>query len=107
MPIYNKLIRDRIPHIIAQTGKKYELRVLDDQEYLTSLQQKCLEEYQEYQSAVEDKARLEELADLLEVIYSLAKVHGATIEELEQIRGKKAVARGSFEEKLFLIKTED
>ena len=45
---------------------------------------------------------IEELADLLEVIYAVAKVRGCTVAELEQIRTKKAAERGGFEKRILL-----
>jgi len=45
---------------------------------------------------------MEELADLLEVIYAAAKARGYTLEELEKVRVEKAEKRGAFEKKLLL-----
>ena len=47
----------------------------------------------------------EELADILEVIYRIAKLRGKSKEELEQIRIKKVEKRGGFDKNLFLIDT--
>ncbi|MDT3416774.1 MULTISPECIES: nucleoside triphosphate pyrophosphohydrolase [Brevibacillus] len=107
MPIYNKLIRDRIPEIIAATGKRYTTSVLSDEEYLVKLREKCQEELDEYNSAKSDRESLEELADVLEVVYALARVHGASPRDLEEIRRSKAEKRGGFEQKLFLHEVED
>ncbi|MBO8162086.1 MAG: nucleoside triphosphate pyrophosphohydrolase [Brevibacillus sp.] len=107
MPIYNKLIRDRIPEIIAASGKRYATSVLSDDEYLVKLREKCREELNEYNSAQSDQERLEELADLLEVVYALARVHGASPRDLEEIRRSKAEKRGGFEKKLLLHEVED
>ncbi|REK61725.1 MAG: phosphoribosyl-ATP pyrophosphohydrolase [Brevibacillus sp.] len=107
MPIYNKLIRDRIPEIIAATGKRYTTSVLSDDEYLVKLREKCQEELDEYNSAKSDRESLEELADVLEVVYALARVHGASPRDLEEIRRSKAEKRGGFEQKLFLHEVED
>lgn len=35
MPIYNKLVRDRIPEVIENTGKKFSTRVSGNEEYIT------------------------------------------------------------------------
>ena len=35
--VYNKLVRDRIPEIIASTGDKYKIRTLSDAEYIEML----------------------------------------------------------------------
>jgi predicted house-cleaning noncanonical NTP pyrophosphatase (MazG superfamily) len=45
---------------------------------------------------------LEELADLMEVIYAVTQARGHTLEELETVRAKKAAARGAFQKKLLL-----
>ena len=47
----------------------------------------------------------EELADILEVIYRIAKLKGISKEELEKIRINKIEKRGAFEKNLFLIDT--
>ena len=46
---------------------------------------------------------IEELADLLEVIYAAACARGYSIEQLEQIRAEKAAKRGGFQEKILLM----
>ncbi|AKM19278.1 Uncharacterised protein [[Flavobacterium] thermophilum] len=105
--IYNKLVRDRIPTIIEQAGKTFTTRILDDEEYRKELQKKAFEELEEYVQAETDEAALEELADVLEIIHALAECHGASIEQVEQIRAKKAEKRGGFRDKIFLIEVHD
>jgi len=100
---YNKLVRDKIPEIIEQSGKECTVEVMDDETYIKYLDQKLNEELAEYQ---EDKA-LEELADLLEVIYAVVKARGYSMEELESCRRQKIEKRGGFEKKLLLKETFD
>jgi predicted house-cleaning noncanonical NTP pyrophosphatase (MazG superfamily) len=107
MPVYNKLVRDRIPEIIESTGKKFSTRILDNDEYIKELKKKSFEELEEYVSTTGDEDALEELADLLEIIHALAEYHGASFEKVEEIRKKKAEKRGGFKEKIFLIEVED
>jgi len=95
---YNKLIRDRIPEIIAENGQTARVRVLTDEEYLAKLDEKLGEELAEYLA----DGNVEELADLLEVIYAAAHARGTTAEQLDAIRRKKAEERGAFAEKLLL-----
>lgn len=45
---------------------------------------------------------IDELADLLEVIYAATKARGYSIEDLERIRKEKADKRGAFDKKIFL-----
>lgn len=98
MTEYDKLIRDKIPEIIEGSGKKCIVEVMDDDMYLQYLDRKLGEELAEYQA---DKS-LEELADLLEVIYAVAEARGHSIEELESLRRAKAERRGGFKKKLCL-----
>lgn len=95
---YNKLVRDRIPEIIASDGKTCVCETLSDEDYLRLLDAKLTEELSEYQ----ESHSLEELADLLEVLRAVAKAHGWTWEELEQARQDKAAKRGGFEKKILL-----
>jgi predicted house-cleaning noncanonical NTP pyrophosphatase (MazG superfamily) len=107
MPIYNKLVRDRILEVIESTGKKFSTRILNDDEYITELKKKCIEEFEEYSKTENNEDAIEELADLLEIIHALAVVHGASIEKVEEVRKMKAEKRGGFKEKIFLIEVED
>lgn len=107
MPIYNKLVRDRIPQIIGLTGKKYRTRILDNEDYIKALKEKSFEELEEYMKTDNMNDAIEELADVLEIIHALAEYHGANIEKVEDVRKKKAEKRGGFQEKVFLIEVED
>jgi predicted house-cleaning noncanonical NTP pyrophosphatase (MazG superfamily) len=107
MPTYNKLVRDKIPQIIESKGKKFSIKVLNDEDYIKYLKEKAYEELDEYCAAETDGEAMEELADLLEVIQALAKHHGSSIEEVEAVRIDKAEKRGGFQEKVFLIEVED
>lgn len=98
--VYNKLVRDKIPEIIESGGKTCEIEILLDDEYLKMVDAKLDEELAEYHK----DQNLEELADLLEVIYAAAVARGYSIEELEALRAKKADKRGSFKKKILLKK---
>ena len=93
-----KLVRDKIPQIIEASGETPITRILEQDEYLACLEAKLDEEVREFH---ESKA-LEELADILEVVYALAEAHGCGREELLSICQKKHDARGGFEMRIFL-----
>lgn len=95
---YNKLIRDRIPEIIEASGKTCKTEILSDDEYLKMIDVKLDEELAEYHK----DQNIEELADLIEVIYAAAKTRGYTLDELERVRAEKAAKRGRFEKKILL-----
>jgi predicted house-cleaning noncanonical NTP pyrophosphatase (MazG superfamily) len=106
MPVYNKLVRDRIPEIIENTGKKFTTERLSDTRYIEELKKKSFEELEEYCEAESRVDALEEMADLLEIMHALAKYHGSSMEEIEKIRVQKAEERGGFREKVYLIEVE-
>ncbi len=107
MPAYNKLVRDRIPEIIAETGKNYSTRILDQEEFIQELKKKSIEELDEYLNTNNDEKAIEELADLLEVVHALAETHGVSIEKVEELRKQKAKKRGSFKEKIYLFEVKE
>ncbi|WP_040225594.1 nucleoside triphosphate pyrophosphohydrolase [Bhargavaea cecembensis] len=107
MPVYHKLVRDRIPEIIEKDGKQPSVRTLNDEEYMKELRKKLGEELEEYLAADNAVAAVEELADMLELIYATANAHGATPHQLDMIREKKAEERGAFDERIYLIEVVD
>lgn len=100
--IYNKLVRDKIPSIIESQGKTPKVCILDDDAYAFALERKLDEEVAEFHK---DK-NLEELADILEVVYALAENLGCTKEELLEIYRKKHDERGGFRQRILLISNE-
>lgn len=107
MPVYNKLVRDLIPAVISRSGKACNTKILSDEEYKIELQNKLREELEEYLNATDDRSAVEELADLLELVHALTAIHHSSVEELEQVRIKKAADRGGFKDKVFLIDVSD
>lgn len=101
--IYNKLVRDNIPAIISADGKQATTRVLSDEEYLLELLRKLDEESLE----LKNDTNIEELADLLEVIYAIASALSISREQLERVRAEKAKSRGAFNQKIFLQEVTD
>ncbi|MCL6562901.1 MAG: nucleoside triphosphate pyrophosphohydrolase [Firmicutes bacterium] len=107
MPRYMKLVRDRIPELIAASGKSFDLRRLSDEEWKGALQSKLQEEVAEYLRASPGAAAVEELADVLEVLYALSTLEGVPPQQLEQMRLQKRAQRGGFEGRMFLEHVED
>lgn len=101
--IYDKAIRDKIPEIIEATGKRATVEVVDKQTFNRYLEDKLSEELAEYL----EEGHIEELADLVEVIYGLLELNSVTLEEFESIRAKKAEVRGGFSKRLVLKEVSD
>jgi predicted house-cleaning noncanonical NTP pyrophosphatase (MazG superfamily) len=94
----NKLVRDKIPHIIVSTGKKPVTRILEAEEYKQELIKKLLEEAQEFAT----DQNIEELADLMEVIQAIQQSFGFSQNELEMVKNKKLKERGGFAQRIYL-----
>jgi predicted house-cleaning noncanonical NTP pyrophosphatase (MazG superfamily) len=84
--------------IRSKAGPESNVRILNDEEYVTYLSKKLQEEADEFQEA----HALEELADILEVVYGLVAVQGKTPEELEALRTDKRDKWGGFRKRLML-----
>ncbi len=103
MKVYNKLVRDKIPQVIEEDGKKYDIKIASKEEHLELLEKKLHEEVAEFIEAKDTKGKnLEELADVMEVLFSLAKNLGYSEEELMKKRAEKKKERGGFDEGIVL-----
>lgn len=99
---YDKLVRDKIPQIIETQGNRCRTRILEPEEYLARVDAKLDEELAEYHAG----PCLEELADLLEVIYAAAEARGYSRQALEQARAEKEEKRGAFRDRILLLEVE-
>jgi predicted house-cleaning noncanonical NTP pyrophosphatase (MazG superfamily) len=99
---YNKLIRDKIPEIIFNQGKKAKVAIANEIEYSAHLKKKLQEEVEEYL----ETPCVEELADIQEVILSIAEANGwDTL--LEEQRIAKNINRGGFSKRYILLEVQD
>lgn len=103
---YNKLVRDKVPSIIRESGEIPKTRILDDNEYKEELEKKLYEEYQEVLDS-NCTGRIEELADMVEVIGALATLEGESLDKVIEVAKSKKKERGGFEDKVFLISVEE
>ena len=92
-----KLVRDRIPEIIKADGKLPITRILSEEEYLQELDVKLNKEVTEYQT---DKS-IEEMADVLEVLFAICEARGYSIEQLMEVKQMKQDKRGGFKKRIF------
>lgn len=103
MTVYNKLVRDRIPDLIQEQGQNPVVRILEDEEYMRCLEQKLDEEVAEFHR----DRNVEELADIMEVVFALAEIIGASREKLMDAYGQKHDERGGFAKRIYLISKTD
>lgn len=101
---YDKLVRDRIPEIIRESGKMPITRLVTDKKELGQrLIDKLAEEMQEYR----ESGSVEEIADILEVLQALVEqIHGMSWEQVREIQGHKWEERGGFRDGIVLERVE-
>ena len=102
---YNKLVRDRIPEIIQEAGRQYEIETLSEDEYAMSLRQKLVEEAKESQKADVDDL-ITELADLYEVVDAIIAFYGLDRKQIETIQLERREKRGAFTKRIKLVWAE-
>lgn len=94
-----KLVRDLIPHVIPSDKLSlYNFSIANEHEYSCYLEDKLLEEVNEY---IEDKNE-EELADILEVIDAIIVNKGFNKERILLIKEYKKIKRGGFEKRIIM-----
>jgi predicted house-cleaning noncanonical NTP pyrophosphatase (MazG superfamily) len=93
-----KLVRDLIPIIMEKNNKKGNFHTANEAEYADSLLAKLTEETEEYRQ----NPCLEELCDILEVVYALTEHKGYTKSDLEEARVHKLNERGGFKNRIIM-----
>ncbi len=97
---HNKLVRDKIPKMIEESGKQAVVIKEQGEKLLTFLNSKLQEELDEYKRSGD----IEELADLVEVIYAILHHQGIPLAEFDKMREEKNLKRGAFKEGYVLEK---
>ncbi|MGQ0773085.1 MAG: hypothetical protein ACT4NY_01480 [Pseudonocardiales bacterium] len=94
-----KLVRDRIPEIIQRAGLTPVVETASPQDYGRYVRAKLKEELEEYLSSGD----VAEVADLIEVCFAAAALHGVSPDELLAIAQDKRQQRGGFDERLIWL----
>ncbi len=100
--VYNKLVRDAVPDIIRRNNAVPKVSELDDEAFLIALKEKVIEEAGELLEAKNSEGVLGELADILQLVESIATAHGISLADVEQKKMEKCKERGGFEKRIFL-----
>jgi len=90
-----KLVRDRIPELAAANGHPSTWQQATEAEFARCLRAKLLEEAREAATA-SPATLVEELGDVLQVLYALAAEAGLAAAEIECARARKARTYGSY-----------
>lgn len=100
---YDKLVRDKIPDIIHDQGKKVCFRILDEDESIEYLEKKLDEEVAE----LHESKSIEEIADVFEVLFSLIDALGYDDHSVIETMIEKHETRGGFDNRICLIEVEE
>ena len=100
---YNKLVRDRIPEIIKESGSHCVYHRATGAELEEALLNKLLEEVNEF---IEDPC-VEEMADIQEVLWSIQSFYNLSEYALMTAINAKSNERGSFEQGIILEHVSD
>ena len=102
---YNKIVRDKIPAVIAERGEKAETVRLRGDALLKALREKLVEEAFEVLDAKSGEDLVGELADVEEVVSAICQALQLKESQLRSVRRQKKRRRGGFEDGLMLTKT--
>lgn len=105
---YNKLVRDRIPEIIQESGKTCAVAIMAQDDYRQALLDKLVEESLEARQTQDaDESLLVELSDVYEVLDAILQAHGITTEKVQGVQSHRRETRGGFRKRLCLLWTEE
>ena len=93
-----KLVRDKIPAIIIEDGRKPNYHLATPAEYKRELFRKVIEELEEFR----EEPCLEEAADLVEVVHTLIESHGFSFADVVDTGMAKARLVGGFNRGIIL-----
>jgi predicted house-cleaning noncanonical NTP pyrophosphatase (MazG superfamily) len=92
-----KLVRDKIPEIIAKDGRTVVVRLAsDEEEKRYFLMQKLIEELEEFNNSETRENKIKELADIIDVVYALGSHIGIAAGEISDASSSKRKANGGF-----------
>jgi predicted house-cleaning noncanonical NTP pyrophosphatase (MazG superfamily) len=94
-----KLVRDNIPELAAANGQPGTFHQATEAEFVLCLRAELLEEAQEAATA-SPAGLVEELGDVLQVMYALAELAGCAAAEIECARARKARTHGTYTRRL-------
>lgn len=103
---FGKVVRDGIPDRIVGRGERVRSFTLSSQDRRKGLAAKLIEEAQEVANSTNASDIASELADVHEVVRSIAKLENVEWSEVESRADQKRAQVGSFEGAKFLVETD-
>ncbi|MDD2807591.1 MAG: nucleoside triphosphate pyrophosphohydrolase [Patescibacteria group bacterium] len=104
---YHKLIRDKIPEVIAAHGSQAKTKKLNAKDFEIALLNKLSEEAREVVAA---KSKIEltfEVGDVLDVLDEIIKLKKLKPADIKKARQINLARKGGFKKRLFLLWSSD
>jgi predicted house-cleaning noncanonical NTP pyrophosphatase (MazG superfamily) len=101
---YNKIVRDLTPERIAAEKGWLDCKHVRGKEKLLALNEKLHKEVDKLMSVQNKNEQLEELVDMIEIIYSYAKELGISQKKITSKRIKKKQEYGGFDSGIFVTR---
>ncbi|MCA9507119.1 MAG: nucleoside triphosphate pyrophosphohydrolase [Myxococcales bacterium] len=101
-----KLVRDRIPELIAQPSTVIEVETLNHKAHIDALKAKLIEEANKILETASREKLIEEIADIQEVLDALVLKLSIKGSDVEKIKRQKNMRNGGFDRGLFLKSVE-
>lgn len=98
---HSKLVRDNLPAIIMEQGGMPVLEQLDQAAFKHELKKKL----NELAGEVYQEGRVDDLVEIVELVYTLANAVGVNESQLNELRRQKLVERGGYKQRLLLVET--
>lgn len=102
MKKYNKLVRDKVPEILAKNKITCKTHVAGRKEYLAKLYKKLNEEIKEFKN----KPSINEFIDIVEVVETIGNFYRYEPEQIALRKSIKKFNNGGFDKKIILEETE-
>jgi predicted house-cleaning noncanonical NTP pyrophosphatase (MazG superfamily) len=100
---YKKLVRDKIPQLIEESGRSQTSRIMSEKEYHDALIDKIVEEMEEFRQTDNE----EEIADVYEALDCLVKLKDYEPMRIDYLRMKKREQQGSYNDRILLDEVEE
>jgi len=104
--IFNKLVRDKVPHNIEEGGESAQIVRISKKSKLIALKEKLIEEAFEVKDADNDEV-LSELADVKEVLDQILCELGLSEDNLNETQNSKRNKAGGFSKGYVLLQTHN
>lgn len=100
---FNKIVRDKLPLLYDELDQTITWKILGkDARRLALIADKLPEEADEYCAAVTPEGRLQELADMRQIIADAAEADGFTMEDVERVCKEKFDKKGGFSKGVYV-----